>query len=81
MTYPTAIPILKNLLELAAQLLVAENPDLLLPPDVILLRPSPQLARARRILALTRDIYEALSAYGDEHHLGEPRSREEDLPF
>jgi len=78
----TAIPILRSLLELAAQLLIADNPDLLLPPEVIVLRTPPRLARARVLLAMTRDTYAALDAYENERLPGRAACPDDDeLPF
>ena len=83
MTPPSsALPILDNLLALAVQLLIADNPDLLLPPEVTVLRPSRRLAAARAVVALLRETHYALVAYGDESRPRRPRGPAfDDIPF
>jgi hypothetical protein len=59
------IPLLEALLGLAIQLLIADNPDLLLPPEVPRLHPPQRLAHARLIVGLLRETHYALERYRD----------------
>ena len=60
------IRMLETLLALGVQLLLAAHPELLLPPEVAILRPSRRLRLARDVAALLRETHYALQRYGDE---------------
>jgi hypothetical protein len=64
-THPDPIRLLETLLALGIQLLIADNPELLLPPEVPVLHPTRRLALARNAVALIRETHYALERYGD----------------
>lgn len=64
-THPDPVRLLETLLALGVQLLIADNPELLLPPEVPVLHPSRRLALARNAVALIRETHYALERYRD----------------
>jgi hypothetical protein len=64
-THPDPVRLLETLLALGVQLLIADNPELLLPPEVPVLHPSRRLALARNAVALIRETHYALERYCD----------------
>ena len=62
---PDPVRLLETLLALAIQFLLADNPELLLPPEVAVLHPTQRLARARTVVALIRETHYALEHYRD----------------
>jgi len=60
---PDPGPLLEAALLAGAQLLIAHHPDLLLPPEVSLLRPPPPLRAARALLGLINALLGALVDY------------------
>lgn len=86
MTAPDPIYLLETLLALGIQLLLADNPELLLPPEVAILHPTPRLTRARAIVALLRETHFALERYRNAApRMQTPESgsegRDDDIPF
>jgi hypothetical protein len=47
----------------SVQVLIAHHPELLLPPEVPVLRPPPGLRAARHILEMIRELHHALETY------------------
>jgi len=64
-THPDPVRLLETLLALGVQLLIADNPELLLPPEVPVLHPTRRLALARNAVALIRETHYALERYCD----------------
>jgi hypothetical protein len=64
-THPDPVRLLETLLALGVQLLIADNPELLLPPEVPVLHPTRRLALARNVVALIRETHYALDRYCD----------------
>ena len=64
-THPDPVRLLETLLALGVQLLIADNPELLLPPEVPVLHPTRRLALARNVVALIRETHYALERYCD----------------
>jgi hypothetical protein len=64
-THPDPVRLLETLLALGVQLLIADNPELLLPSDVPVLHPTRRLALARNVVALIRETHYALERYCD----------------
>jgi hypothetical protein len=62
-THPDPVRLLETLLALGVQLLVAENPELLLPTEVPVLHPTRRLTLARDVVALIRETHYALERY------------------
>src|SRR6185437_4116801 len=60
---PDPAPLLEAALLASAQMLIARHPDLLLPPDVAVLRPPPPLRAARALLGLIDTLLGALVDY------------------
>jgi hypothetical protein len=60
---PNPAPLLEAALLISAQMLIARHPDLLLPPDVAVLRPPPPLRAARALLGLIDALLGALVDY------------------
>ena len=60
---PDPAPLLEAALLASAQMLIARHPDLLLPPDVTVLRPPPPLRAARAVLGLIDTLLGALVDY------------------
>jgi hypothetical protein len=77
-----AVAMLETVLALAIQLIAADNPDLLLPPEVEVLRPSRRLVVAREIVALARETHFALERYRDvARPVPTYTTAEDDIPF
>jgi hypothetical protein len=55
--------LIQSTLALAVQLLIADNPLLLLPPEVQVLRPPARLRCARDLVALCGELMDAVRAY------------------
>jgi hypothetical protein len=64
-THPDPVRLLETLLALGVQLLIADNPELLLPPEVPILHPTRRLLLARNAVALIRETHYALERYCD----------------
>jgi hypothetical protein len=64
-THPDPVRLLETLLALGVQLLIADNPELLLPPEVPVLHPTRRLTLARNVLTLIRETHYALERYAD----------------
>jgi hypothetical protein len=60
---PDPAPLLEAVLLASVQMLIARHPDLLLPPDVTVLRPPPPLRAARAVLGLINTLLGALADY------------------
>jgi hypothetical protein len=79
---PDPAPLLEAVLLASAQMLIARHPDLLLPPDVPVLRPPPPLRAARALIGLINAL---LGALGDYNALQTPPlpplSTSDEIPF
>lgn len=60
---PDPAPLLEAALLASAQMLIARHPDLLLPPDVEVLRPTPPLRAARALIGLINALLGTLADY------------------
>jgi hypothetical protein len=86
-THPDPVRLLETLLALGVQLLIADNPELLLPPDVPVLHPSRRLALARNAVALIRETHYVLERYCDAGPTSRPttpapaRDHDDPIPF
>jgi hypothetical protein len=85
---PEPLALIDATLLFTVQVLLARHPQLLLPPEVPVLHPSPALRAARRLLDGIRELHRALETYRDvlprapgDHHrpLGEDDLH--DIPF
>jgi hypothetical protein len=62
---PEPLALIDATLLFAVQVLIARHPELLLPPEVPVLRPPPGLRAARRLLGGIREVHHAITAYRD----------------
>jgi hypothetical protein len=84
---PEPLALLDATLLFLVQVLIAQHPDLLLPPELPEPRPPPGLRAAQRLLDGVRELHHALDAYRamlPEARATEGRgaiSAEDDIPF
>jgi hypothetical protein len=84
---PEPLALIDATLLFAVQVLLARHPELLLPPEVPVLRPPPGLGAARRLIDGIRELHGAIDVYRDlvPDAAGELRSvgRDDfdDIPF
>lgn len=62
---PEPLALIDATLLFAVQVLIARHPELLLPPEVSVLRPPPGLRAARRLLDGIRELLGAIAVYRD----------------
>jgi hypothetical protein len=62
---PEPLALIDATLLFAVQVLIAQHPELLLPPEVPVLHPPPGLRAARRLLDGIRDLHHAITVYRD----------------
>lgn len=60
---PDPLALIDATLTFTVQVLIAAHPELLLPPEVPILRPLPGLRAARHVLAAIRELHHALESY------------------
>ena len=78
---PEPLALIDATLVFTVQVLIAQHPDLLAPPDVPVLRPPPELRAARHLLDALRELHRAVESYRSflpedaESHGGD------DIPF
>lgn len=77
------LPLLESALLFVIQLLIAQHPDLLAPPEeATTMRPAPPLRAAHRILDAVRELNHALDSYRDVlPSMPRSSSRTDDFPF
>ena len=79
---PDPAPLLEAVLLASAQMLIARHPDLLLPPDVLTLRPPHPLRAARSLIGLINALLGALGDYNALHNPPlQPLSTSDEIPF
>jgi len=81
---PEPLALIDATLLFTVQVLVAQHPELLLPPEVRLLHPPPGLRAARALLDVIRELHRALETYRDllPQAPGDHRAAsEDDIPF
>jgi hypothetical protein len=84
---PEPLALIDATLLFTVQVLIAQHPELLLPPEVPVLHPPPGLRAARRLLDGIRDLHRAIVAYRDclpaaPGHNPTPRDViDDDIPF
>ena len=62
---PEPIALIDATLLFAVQVLLARHPELLLPPEVVVLHPPPGLRAARCLLDGIRELHRAIETYRD----------------
>lgn len=65
----------------AVQVLIAQHPDLLAPPEVPVLRPSPGLRAARHLFDAIRELHHAVESYRGFLPTEAELRTSDDIPF
>jgi hypothetical protein len=60
---PDPLALIDATLTFTVQVLIAQHPELLLPPEVPILRPPPGLRAARHVLTAIKELHHVLESY------------------